>query len=191
MVSAGAHSQKGASNTAATKQSLIADLYDHPWAGASLEVISPTMWAFGFTKPMLRLLEIGPDAQGMLLDKLSDPLIKDQVIILLGGIGDERAIEPIINAMIPSKWIHSVPNAERINESASLALTNITAADVIWHHGGGISIRRCPENPKECWSRWWEKNRDSFKVVDLTPKDRAYANYPNYGIYSQVHPREK
>jgi len=53
-----------------------------------------------------------------------------------------------------------------------------------WHHGGGISIDACPDDPKSCWSAWWTKNKGAFRVTARTV-DRAYSNYPNYGIYQQ------
>jgi hypothetical protein len=57
-------------------------------------------------------------------------------------------------------------------------------ADVIWHHGGGIVIERCPANPRECWSKWWKKNKSTFSVKGIT-QSRGYSNYPNYGIYGK------
>jgi hypothetical protein len=164
-------------------QNLIAELYTHTWSGAE-NSCSPMCWNFHFTPPMLKLLKLGPQAQEALIEKLNDSAIKDQVIILLGGIGDELAVGPIINAMISKDDMGFTPNAERINLAANLALTNITVADVIWHHGGGIEVRRCPNNPKECWAVWWEKNQATFTVKGIK-QSRRYSNYPNYGIYRQ------
>src|SRR5205807_910111 len=108
---------------------------------------------------------------------LDDQQIKDHVIILLGGVGNERAVEPIIHAMAEKG---ENPEQKRLNLIANLALTNITVSDVIWHHGGGFTIAKCPDDPKSCWSAWWLKNRTAFKVTE-TP-NRNYSNYPNYGI---------
>jgi len=131
---------------------------------------------------MLEILKIGSPAQEALLPYLKDKSIKDQVIILLGGVGDERTVSPIIDAMIAEKDTKTVPKAKQINRAANLALTNITVADVIWHHGGGIVIERCSNNSKECWSKWWKKNKHTFSVKGIT-QSRDYSNYPNYGIY--------
>ena len=133
---------------------------------------------------MQKILNIGTPSQNALLEKLDDAAIKAQVIILLGGVGDERAVGPIIDAMVARRDVASTPDAVKINLAANLALTNITVADVIWHHGGGIEIRRCPDNPKECWAAWWKKNRAAFSVKGIT-QSRRYTNYPNYGIYRQ------
>jgi len=145
----------------------------------------PPCWDLNLTHPMQALLWTGPAAQDALLAKLGDSQIKDQVIILLGGIGDERAIGPVIEAMVSEKEMAATANAERINRSANVALTNITAADVIWHHGGGIVIDRCPSDPKRCWTEWWERNKTTFSVKKIDPKSRNYSNYPNYGIYAR------
>jgi len=162
---------------------LIAELYTHPWPGAE-NSCSPMCWDFHFTEPMQKLLEIGSPAQESLLGRIDDPQIKDQIIILLGGIGDEGAVAPIIRAMVAKGDIAFTPNAERINLSANLALTNITVANVIWHHGGGIEVRKCPDNSKECWAEWWGKNKATFAAKEIK-QSRRYSNYPNYGIYRE------
>jgi hypothetical protein len=139
-------------------------------------------WDFGLSEPMSKILEIGQPAQAALLKEIDDSQTKAQVIFLLGGVGDEKAVEPIIDAMIPEPAISTTPDAALINASANLALTNITVADVIWNHGGGIVVDRCPQNPKQCWTQWWEKNKRSFSVKTIT-QSRRYSNYPGYGIY--------
>jgi hypothetical protein len=144
----------------------------------------PTHWFFNFTKSMLDILQAGHAAQDVLLQYLDDRKIRDQIIILLGGVGDERAVGPIIQAMDDSEG-RSKADAKRTNLMASLALTNITQAEVIWGHGGGLMMDRCPDDPKSCWLAWWTRNSDSFKVADET-ESRNYSNYPNYGIYQQM-----
>jgi len=182
-VAVGGFAQKQQSTTEAEVQKLIAALYTHPWQGAE-NGCTPMCWNFHFTDPMQRILEIGPPAQNALLAKLDDPTIRDQVVILLGGVGDERAIGSIINSMVPADKIASSPDAKKINLAAVLALTNITVAEVTWHHGGGIEARKCPDTLKECWAQWWKQNRSTFKVNAIT-QSRRYSNYPNYGIYRQ------
>ena len=176
-----AQTQESSSNVQV--QNLIAQLYTHPWKGAE-NSCEPTCWNFHFTEPMLKIIEMGPPAQSGLLAKLDDPAIKDQAIILLGGLGDERAVGPIIDAMVGKDEIAITPNAQKINLAAVLALTNITVAEVTWHHGGGIEVRKCPQNPKGCWTEWWQNNKTTFKAKE-NKQSRRYSNYPNYGIYKQ------
>lgn len=159
---------------------LIAELYIHSWSGSE-NGCTPMCWDFHFTKPMRKILEIGSPSQELLLKRINDPQIKDQVIILLGGFGDERAVAPIIRAMVAKDKIMFTPNAERIDLSANLALTNISVADVIWRHGGGFEVRKCPENRKESCAECSKKNKTTFTVKDIK-QSRRYTNYPNYGL---------
>lgn len=172
----------GQNNENVQIKTLISQLYQNPWFGAERIGDSPTIWEFSLTDPMKKILEIGEASQSELLKEINNPQIKDQIIFLLGGVGNEKSVEPIINAMIPKSEILKNPQAKKINQSANLALTNITVADVIWHHGGGIVIDKCPEKAKECWEKWWTENKKSFSVKNIT-QSRRYSNYPNYGIY--------
>ena len=110
--------------------------------------------------------------------------IKDQIMILLGGLGDESVVESIIQAMATPAEAYSSPDAKKINLIANIALTNITVSEVIWHHGGGIHYDRCQDDPKSCWEAWWAQNKDTFRVT-LGTLHRRYSNYPNYGVYLQ------
>ena len=164
-------------------RSLINELRNHPWEGAYAMTI-PLQWDLQLTEPMKRILEIGAPAQEALIENINDPLIKDQIIILLGGVGDERSVGPIIENMIGKKALKSTPKSEQINLAANIALTNITVADVIWHYGGGVVQIDPPVDSKERWVKWWKKNKASFAVKSIT-RSRNYSNYPNYGIYKQ------
>jgi hypothetical protein len=153
-----------------------------PWRGPENHC-SPMCWDFAFTDPMVKILQAGRTAQDVLLRHVGDHTIQDQVLILLGGIGDENAIWPIIESLTDGDSESKDPTSERLNLIGNLALTNLTVGDVIWHHGGGISPNQCPNSPKSCWSKWWLDRKDSFKVG--VGGDRLYSNYPNYGIYVQ------
>lgn len=162
---------------------LIAELRKHPWPGPR-PVAIPLEWDFQFTEPMLKILEVGRPAQDTLIESLRDPEIKAQAIILLGGVGDERAVGPIIDAMAGGRSRKSSAGTEQVNLPANIALTNITAAEVIWHHGGGVVETKPLADSKKRWERWWKKNKDTFTVKDSVT-DRRYSNYPNYGVYKQ------
>ena len=164
-------------------KSLICELRNHKWEGPYADTI-PLHWDLQLTEPMRRILALGPAAQQALIKSINDPLIKDQIIILLGGVGDERSVGPIVNAMIGKKDLKASPNSEQINLAANIALTNITVADVIWHHGGGVVRIDPPQDSKERWLKWWKKNENTFAVNRIT-ESRNYSNYPNYGIYKQ------
>jgi hypothetical protein len=156
----------------------IKQLKNDGW-GVPRNIKSPTFWLFDFTYPMKQIIQAGPAAEPVLLEYLNDPQIVDHIIILLGGVGDEKAVEPIIRAIPEAtetgEW------ANKLKVVANLALTNITVSDVIWHHSGGIMVDHCPEDPKSCWGAWWSKNKDTFSLSTTYP--RNYSNYPGYGVY--------
>jgi hypothetical protein len=162
-------------------EELVRQLKVVPWRGPENHC-SPMCWDFAFTDPMMEILHAGRGAQDVLLSHMSDQGIEDQIVMLLGGIGDEKAIWPIIEILTDANDATSDPRSKRLNLVGNLALTNLTVGDVIWHHGGGVSPNQCPDTPKSCWSRWWLARKESFKVGG---GDRDYTNYPNYGIYAQ------
>jgi hypothetical protein len=163
-------------------ETLVSRLKVVPWRGPENHW-SPMSWDFAFTDPMTAVLDAGPAAQEALLRQINDETVQDQVVMLLGGVGDERAIGPIIKTMTDGSPATLSEKAKRLNVIGNLALTNLTVSEVIWHHGGGIPVDRCPDTPKSCWSNWWSDHHDNFKVG--VGGDRLYSNYPNYGIYAQ------
>jgi hypothetical protein len=169
-------------------ENLIKELYKNPLDGpAAINTClgSNSIWGVWLDTPMKKILEIGPATQDALLKKLPDGEIKDKVMILLGGLGDERVIAPIIDAMIDEKDIKTIAKAREINLAANVALTNITVADVVYpYQGGCLGSDRCRDNAKQCWQKWWKENQGKFKIGRIT-QDRNYGNYPNYGIYKR------
>jgi hypothetical protein len=163
-------------------EGLVAQLKVVPWRGPENHC-TPMCWDFALTDPMIEILQSGRGAQGILLARLNNQSIQDQIVMLLGGLGDEKSIWPIIETLRDGSEATIDPQAKRLNLIGNLALTNLTVSEVIWHHGGGISLDRCPDMPRSCWSKWWFDRKNSFKVD--VGGDRLYSNYPNYGIYAQ------
>lgn len=161
---------------------LLSQLYATPYEGPMVQTISPTCWRLGFTEPMEALLEMGPPAQGPLLSRISEPAIKDQVIMILGGLADEHAIGPIIKAMVPATRIETVPNSRQINLCASLALTNMTLAAITFGRSGGTIVWPCPDRPRECWASWWKDHEGTF-IARGTKESRRYGSHTDFGIY--------
>jgi hypothetical protein len=161
---------------------LVRELKDAPWRGPE-NYTSPAWWDFAFTDPMKKILQAGHLAQDVLLRHLGDHDVQDQVIMLLGGVGDEDAIGPIIEAMADNSGPMLAAQAKRINLAANLALTNLTVSDVIWSQRGGVPFDNCPDAPKLCWSKWWGAHNDTFRVG--VAGNQLNTNYPSYGIYAQ------
>jgi hypothetical protein len=166
----------------AAMEALVQQLRTVPWQGPENHC-SPMCWDFAFTEPMIGLLQAGSGTQDLLLRHINDSAIRDQVVMLLGGIGNEESIWPIIETLTDGEEATIDAKSKRLNLIGDLALTNLTVSEVIWHHGGGLSPNRCPDTPKSCWTHWWFDHRDSFKVG--VGGDRLYSDYPNYGIYAQ------
>jgi hypothetical protein len=176
------HSMESSELSEQAIEELVRELNVVPWRGPENHC-NPMCWDFAFTDPMVEILQAGRSAQDVLLRHVSDLSIQDQIVMLLGGIGDECAILPIIETLTDGDDATNDPRSKRLNLVGDLALTNLTVGDVIWHHGGGISPNQCPNSPKSCWAKWWLARKDFFKVG--VGGDRLYTNYPNYGIYAQ------
>lgn len=165
-----------------TIEELVSQLSVIPWRGPE-DVFGPPDHNFAFTEPMFQILEAGHGAQDVVLHQIGNKAIQDQIVMLLGGIGDENVIWPIIETLTDGNDATMDARSKRLNLIGNLALTNLTVSGVIWHHGGGITVNQCPDTPKSCWAKWWLERRDSLKVG--VGGDRLYTNYPNYGIYAQ------
>jgi len=176
------HSIESSEMTKDAIETLVNQLRVVPWRGPENHW-SPMCWDFGFTDPMIQILHAGRGAQAVLLYHLNDQDIQDQVVILLGGVGDENAVWPVIETLTDGNEAALDARSKRLNLIGNLALTNLTVSDLIWHHGGGLTIARCQDTVRSCWSQWWLEQKDKFKVG--VGGDRLYSNYPNYGIYAQ------
>jgi hypothetical protein len=166
-------------------QSLVDKLATQPWDGPIALILSGKQLEAGFSEPMKEILKIGNPAQSTLLKNLSNPKIKNEIIILLGGVGDETAIKPIINEMLPDGEYQNMTKfqIEIRNLAAKIALTNITTADLASPTAIGTFYgEKCPG--KTCWEKWWEDNQLTFSVKNIE-KNRSRFYVPNYGIYSK------
>jgi hypothetical protein len=166
-------------------QSLVDKLEIQPWGGPINLILSGNQLEASFSEPMKEILKIGNPAQNILLKNLSNPKIKNEIIILLGGVGDERAIKSIINEMLPDGEYQNMTKfqIENRNEAAKIALTNITTADLASPTAIGTFYgEKCPG--KTCWEKWWEDNQLTFSVKNIE-KNRSRFYVPNYGIYSK------
>lgn len=134
---------------------------------------------------MKEILKIGNPAQSTLLKNLSNPKFNNEIIILLGGVGDEAAVKPLIDKFVEDGDFRPSMDRKDIfrNISIKVALTNITAADLAAPTAIGTFYgERCPT--KACWGKWWEENKATFSVKNLGAK-RDQFFVPNYGIYSK------
>jgi hypothetical protein len=66
---------------------LLGEMSVLPYVGPYLTMVSPTVWELHFTRPMLRLLELGPAVQSHLLP--SRLLKKSEFVRFLGPAGPQ------------------------------------------------------------------------------------------------------
>jgi hypothetical protein len=158
-------------------ETLVSELKVVPWRGPE-NYLSPACWDFAFTDPMKKILQAGHrGAQDVLLRHIGDYDVQDQIVMLLGGVGDESAIGPIIETMADSSGPMPAAQAKRLKLAANLALTNLTLSDVIWSQSGGVPFDHCPDAPKLCWSKWWSAHEGTFRIGVVG--SRLNTNYPS------------
>jgi hypothetical protein len=165
-------------------QRVVASLAQYDWKGATTISESPVSWDFAVTPPMNQLLAAGADARPALLAELSNEKVLDQVLFLLGGVGDESSIDPILTAMGLAREKLSGERRERVLAAGSVALSNITGEPVVWWYCGGVVTRRCSLDPLDCWSTWWLANKARFRASD--PTHRKSRCRPGYGLYREM-----
>src|SRR5215813_5398223 len=79
-------------------EAFVDELRLYPWEGPK-NFTSPLHWVFNLKEPMQKILNAGSPAEIVLLRHLADEGAKEQIVILLGGAGGVKSIEPIIDAM--------------------------------------------------------------------------------------------
>ena len=93
-----------------------------------------------------------------------------------------QAGELRVGDVLMSRECGEVEVEELTVEEKTVWMFNITVAEVIWHHGGGVVSERGPKDTADRWAAWWKEAGPTFRVRDITDS-RTYSNYPNYGIY--------
>ena len=149
-----------------------------PWRGEPVEECNRGCWSdFVLTDAMVEILQVGRGAQSVLLRHLGDQSIADQIVMLLGGVGNENAIQPVLNTLSDGDDEVLGDRAKRLNLVGNVALTNLTLRDVVgWGSG-------CEHTLKTCWLKWWADHKATFKedAIDF----RRVGDYPGFGIYEQ------
>jgi hypothetical protein len=157
---------------------LVGRLKFFPWRGEPGQQCNRGCWNdFAFTDAMVEILQAGRMAQGALLRHLDDPSIQDQIVMLLGGVGDENVVEPIIEMLADGDDSELDERSRRLNLVGDVALMNLTVDEVL---GWGSP---CPNTLRTCWSKWWTGHKDRFKEDRIGFRNTS--TYPNYGMYEQ------
>lgn len=147
-------------------------------------VVIPGGECVRFSQPMLRLMEMGEKARGELQKRINDRQIQNEVVVILGAIGDDTTIPLLIDAYPDYKITNiehralqdpdfSDPHVQKIM-CFTYALTFLTG-EPIGRTRLGADLK--PEN-KRLWSDWWKRQGGKFKVPREKPNETWVPWYP-------------
>jgi hypothetical protein len=133
-----------------------------------------------FSTPLRALMFRGAEARGPLLARLDDPEVRNEVVLALGAVGDERTVPELI-ARYPRCPIAPQDSASRLAQVCfSFALCWLTGEPIDRSRYGTAECEGCAEK----WEAWWSANRDTFRVPAVKP----YATWvPSYPVLSDEH----
>src|SRR5262249_32292501 len=131
-----------------------------------------------------RLIELGEKARIVLHERITDRRIQNEVVLILGAIGDQRTVPllieayPKVNVREPDwgdDFLKELNDPERLKVVCfTFALTSLTGQPM------GRSRRGAdcdPENRKR-WQQWWQANKDTFVVPADKPNHTWVPAYP-------------
>lgn len=132
-----------------------------------------------FSAP-LKALMFRPEARESLLALLDDPDIRNEVVLLLGAVGNEATVPQLI-ARYPRGPIDAADhNAVLTRVCFSYALCWLTGQSIDRSRAGTDE----DEKNAEKWETWWAAGRETFRV----PKVKPYASWvPTYPVLADEH----
>lgn len=125
---------------------------------------------------MNSLIELGEQARPALERLIDDPKICNEVILILGAIGNESTV-PLLIDRYPSadlmKNAEDDPILEKKVVCLTFALTYLTGIPIGRSREG---VDYDPDN-RRYWQSWWTRNREEF----IIPKEKPSATWvPDY-----------
>jgi hypothetical protein len=133
-----------------------------------------------FSAPLKALMFRGKEARAPLLAQVDDLAIRNEVVLALGAVGDEKVIAELISRY-PSGPV------DRKDRAAMLTRVCFSYA-LCWLTGQAIDRSRygtdLKPNDAEKWKDWWTANRENFCV----PAAKPYATWvPHYPVLTEEH----
>jgi hypothetical protein len=122
----------------------------------------------------LRALMFRPEARGPLLARIDDPQIRNEVVLVLGAVGDEATVPELI-ARYPRG---PLPPGDRPG-----LLTRVCFSYALcWLTGVPLDRSRegtdCRDGVAERWEAWWAENHETFRVPPVRPRASWVPSYP-------------
>jgi hypothetical protein len=133
-----------------------------------------------FSAPLRALMFRGEEARAPLLAQLDNPTIRNEVVLALGAVGDEKTVAELISRY---------PRGPIDEQDRSAALTRVCFSYALcWLTGQPIDRSRYGTDLKpddaEKWKDWWAANRDTFHV----PAEKPCATWvPSYPVLTEDH----
>jgi HEAT repeat protein len=121
-----------------------------------------------YSAPMRKLIALGDAARGPLYRRLSDEQIQNEVVLILGAIGDDSTVPLLIDAYpdidVPEPTsVTSEPGAAQLKLICfSYALTYLTHEPISRNRWG---TDYTPGN-RQKWQEWWARDHKVFWVCD-------------------------
>jgi len=129
-----------------------------------------------FSGPMKELLRLGERARTLLHEHVNDPGIQNEVVLVLGAIGDRATVSLLIeqypDALAKS---HAPDNPQWMKTVCfTFALTYLTGQPI----GRSRYGADCDPRNRELWQRWWHENGGIFEVSKIKPNASWLPSYP-------------
>ena len=143
-------------------------------------IIVPRGETLRFSAPLKALMFRGEEARAPLLARLDDPTIRNEVVLALGAVGDEKTVAELISRY---------PRGPIDEQDRAAALTRVCFSYALcWLTGQPIDRSRygtdLKPNDAEKWKDWWAAHRDTFHV----PAEKPYATWvPSYPVLTADH----
>jgi len=128
-----------------------------------------------FSAPMKQLILLGDKARPALEAALKDEAIQNEVVLILGAIGNEKTVPLLIELYPDSKS----PSGDPIDFKLvclAFALPYLTGQEI----GRSRQGAETDQNYRPIWKEWWQKNGKDFKVSKTKPNATWVPMYPAF-----------
>jgi hypothetical protein len=155
---------------------LVEQLKDNENRVRYLGTIIPGGEWLEFSAPMKELIGMGSRGREMLHERLSDLETQNEVVLILGAIGDETTVPLLIEAY-PQDEIgeHKRDNPKWMRTICfTFALTYLTAQPIGRSRWGAD----CNPCNRDLWQTWWQENRAKVTIPAVRPNASWVPHYP-------------
>jgi hypothetical protein len=131
-----------------------------------------------FSQPMKELIRLGDRARPSLHQHLADESIQNEVVLVLGAVGD-RATVPLLIEAYPEDDVRRLSSADpRWTKVVcfTFALTYLTGQPIGRSRWGAD----CDPGNRALWRRWWQVHGEAFSVPAEKPKATWVPSYPTH-----------